>query len=78
MSVNNQAQDRYGAPLNRSVDFEEHYWRDLEVDDLFWLRDDIIDGNVNHCHRKVNQSDSMNLITRQIVQVGNIKVYQKD
>tara|TARA_Y100001963_G_scaffold110606_1_gene152945 strand:+ start:574 stop:810 length:237 start_codon:yes stop_codon:yes gene_type:complete len=78
MSVNNQAQDRYNAPLNRSVDFEQVYFRDLEVDDLFWLRNDTANGNVNHCHRKINPSDSMNLITRQIVQVGNIKVYQKD
>ena len=78
MSVNNQAQDRYNAPLNRSVDFELVEFRDLEVDDLFHLRNDTVDGNINHCHRKLNETDSMNLITRQIVQVGNIKVYQKD
>ena len=78
MSVNNQAQDRYNAPGVRSVDFEEQYLRDLEVDDLFHLNNDTADGNRNHCHRKLNENDSMNLITRQIVQLGNIKVYQKD
>ena len=78
MSVNNQAQDRYRAPGIRSVDFEQVEFRDLEVDDLFHLRNDSADGNINHCHRKLNEVDSMDLITRQIVQVGNIKVYQKD
>ena len=78
MSVNNQAQDRYNAPQNRSVDFEIVEFRDLENDDLFHLRNDTVNGNINHCHRKLNEVDSMDLITRQIVQVGNIKVYQKD
>ena len=78
MSVNNQAQDRYGGPGIRSVDFELVEFRDLEVDDLFHLRNDDADGNRNHCHRKLNETDSMDLITRQIVQVGKIKVYQKD
>ena len=54
MSVNNQAQDRYNAPLNRSVDFELVEFRDLEVDDLFHLRNDTVDGNINHCHRKLS------------------------
>ena len=78
MSVNNQAQDRYRGPGIRSVDFELVEFRDLEVDDLFHLRNNTADGNINHCHRKLNENDSMNLITRRIVQVGNIKVYQKD
>ena len=79
MSVNNQAQDRYKAPNVRSVDFEESYWSDLEVDDLFWLRNDNINGNINNCHRKINDTESMNLITREIVTIsGNKRVYLKD
>ena len=79
MSVNNQAQDRYNAPNVRSVDFEETYWSDLEIDDLFWLRNDNINGNVNNCHRKINDTESMNLITREIVKIsGNQRVYTKD
>ena len=79
MSVNNQAQDRYNAPNVRSVDFEETYWSDLEIDDLFWLRNDNINGNVNNCHRKINDTESMNLITREIVKnSGNQRVYTKD
>tara|TARA_Y100001970_G_C14253027_1_gene873188 strand:- start:538 stop:774 length:237 start_codon:yes stop_codon:yes gene_type:complete len=78
MSVNNQAQDRYNGPNVRSVDFEENYWSDLEVDDLFHLRNDTADGQINHCHRKLNDRESMNLITRKIVVLGNIKVFQKD
>ena len=31
MSVNNQAQDRYNAPQNRAVDFEEHYLRKIKI-----------------------------------------------
>ena len=79
MSVNNQAQDRYKAPLNRSVDFEQVEFRDLENDDLFWLRNDNINGNINNCHRKINDTESMNLITREIVTIsGNKRVYLKD
>jgi len=78
MSVNNQAQDRYNGPNVRSVDFEQQNLRDLEVDDLFHLRNDSADGNRNHCHRKLNETESMNLITRKVIVFGNIKVYQKD
>ena len=77
MPTNNQAQDRYSAPNVRSVDFEENYFRDLESSELFWLKNDSADGNRNHAHRKLNEVDSMDLITREIVQVGNIKVFQK-
>ena len=79
MSVNNQAQDRYKAPLNRSVDFEQVVFVDLEIDDLFWLRNDNTNGNINNCHRKINDTESMNLITREIVTIsGNKRVYLKD
>ena len=79
MSVNNQAQDRYKAPNVRSVDFEESYWSDLEVDDLFWLRNDSANGNINNCHRKLNETESLNLITRETVTIsGNQRVYKKD
>ena len=77
MATNNQAQDRYNAPSIRGTDFEEVYFRDLEAGELFWLRNDSADGNRNNAHRKLNDVDSMNLITRGIVQVGHIKVYQK-
>ena len=79
MSVNNQAQDRYNAPGVRSVDFEETVWSDLDVDDLFWLRNDNINGNINNCHRKLNEIESLNLITRETVTIsGNQRVYKKD
>tara|TARA_Y100000996_G_C22258327_1_gene534792 strand:+ start:227 stop:466 length:240 start_codon:yes stop_codon:yes gene_type:complete len=79
MSVNNQAQDRYNAPQNRAVDFEEHYLRDLEIDELFWLNNNSADGNRNHAHRKLTDTgECMNLITREVKMFGNIKVFQKD
>ena len=78
MSINNQAQDRYNAPRVQSVDFEENYLSDLEVGELFWLRNDSADGNINNAHRVLNGAEQMNLITREVVQLGNIKVYQKD
>ena len=79
MSVNNQAQDRFNGPTIRSVDFEENYLSDLEVDELFWLRNDTADGQINHAHRKLtDQGECMNLITREVKTFGNVKVFQKD
>ena len=36
MPSNNQVNDRYNPASNMSVDFEEFYFQDLEVDELFW------------------------------------------
>lgn len=79
MSVNNQAQDRYNGPNVRSVDFEENFLSDLEVDELFWLRNDTADGRINHAHRKLtDQGQCMDLITREVKMFKNMKVFQKD
>ena len=36
MPNNNQVNDRYNPTSNMSHDFEEYYFEDLEVDELFW------------------------------------------
>ena len=36
MPTNNTAGDFYNPPSNMSQDFEEYYFEDLEVDELFW------------------------------------------
>ena len=36
MPNNNPTRDRYEPPSNMSQDFEEYWFEDLEVDELFW------------------------------------------
>ena len=79
MPSNNQAQDRYNAPSVRSTDWNDFYYSDLEVNELFWLNNNSADGNRNHAHRKLTDTgECMNLITREVKMFGNIKVFQKD
>ena len=79
MATNNQAQDRYNAPSVRSTDWNDFYYSDLEVNELFWLN--TVEGTSNEVHRKINEelsNNSQNLQTRGIVTIqGRTKVYQK-
>ena len=36
MPINNPTGDFFNPPSNMSQDFEEYYFEDLEVDELFW------------------------------------------
>tara|TARA_R100000152_G_C6642179_1_gene86407 strand:+ start:151 stop:381 length:231 start_codon:yes stop_codon:yes gene_type:complete len=36
MAENNPAKDRYNPPGTLSIDFEEVWFQDLEVNELFW------------------------------------------
>ena len=36
MPINNPMGDHFNPPSNMSQDFEEYYFEDLEVDELFW------------------------------------------
>ena len=79
LATNNQANDRYNPPSVRSTDWNDFYYSDLEVDELFWLNTD--EGTSNEVHRKINEelsNNSQNLQTRGIVTIqGRTKVYQK-
>ena len=69
MPTNNQAQDRYSAPNVRSVDFEENYLRDLEVSELFWLKNDSADGNRKHAYRKLYEKLSRRILFKSFIDV---------
>ena len=58
MPSNNQVNDRYNPASNMSVDFEEFYFQDLEVDELFWQTNRPEESNP---WRKVSQTQGMNL-----------------
>ena len=61
MAENNPANDRYNPPNNLSVDFEEFYFDELEMDELFWQTNKPEETNP---WRKVSQTEGMNLKTQ--------------
>ena len=75
MPVNNQANDRYNPAGVNSVDFEEFYFQDLEVDELFWQTNRPEESNP---WRKVSQTQGMNLKAQSTHNFQpRTKVYQK-
>ena len=62
MATNNTAGDFYNPPSNLSQDFEEYYFEDLEVDELFWQTNKPKEEHIPW--RKVSQTQGMNLKTR--------------
>ena len=75
MPSNNQVNDRYNPASNMSVDFEEFYFQDLEVDELFWQTNRPEESNP---WRKVSQTQGMNLKTRTTHNFkGRTKVFQR-
>ena len=61
MAENNPANDRYNPPNNLSVDFEEFYFNELEMDELFWQTNKPEETNP---WRKVSQTEGLNLKTQ--------------
>ena len=75
MPSNNQVNDRYNPASNMSVDFEEFYFQDLEVDELFWQTNRPEESNP---WRKSSQTQGLNLKTQTTHNFqGKTKVYQK-
>ena len=58
MPNNNPTRDRYEPPSNMSNDFEEYYFGDLEVGELFWQTNRPEESNP---WRKENQTQGKNL-----------------
>ena len=76
MPTNNTAGDFYNPPSNMSQDFEEYYFEDLEVDELFWQTNK--PKETPDIWRKVGENGAMNVKTRQVHNFnGKTKVYQK-
>ena len=75
MPVNNPTGDYFNPPSNLSQDFEEFYFQDLEVDELFWQTNRPEESNP---WRKVNQNQGINLKSQTTHNFNaKTKVFQK-
>ena len=78
MPNNNPTGDFYNPPSNLSQDFEEYYFEDLEVDELFWQTNKPKEGEASVPWRKINQTEGRNLKNQKIYSFqGKTKVFQK-
>ena len=68
-------QDIYNRPAANTPEYDEFSFSELEDDDLFWRTNVGVDTNP---HRKINESQAMDLKSRQVFNVdGHTKVYVK-
>jgi hypothetical protein len=78
MPNNNPTRDRYNPPSNMSQDFEEYYFQDLEVDELFWQTNKPKEGEASIPWRKVSQTQGINIKTQKTYNFqAKTKVFQK-
>ena len=78
MPINNPTGDFFNPPSNMSQDFEEYYFEDLEVDELFWQTNKPKEGGASIPWRKVNQTQAINIKTQTTHSFqGKTKVFQK-
>jgi len=62
MPINNPMGDHFNPPSNMSQDFEEYYFEDLEVDELFWQTNKPKEAQVPW--RKTGLTEGLNLKTQ--------------
>ncbi len=75
MPNNNPTRDRYEPPSNMSNDYEEYWFEDLEVGELFWQTDRPEESNP---WRKENQTQGKNLKSQTLHNFQRrTKVFQK-
>ena len=75
MPNNNPTRDHFDPPSNQSKDFEELYFQDLELDELFWQTNRPEESNP---WRKSSQTQGKNLKTQTLHNFDlKTKVYQK-
>ena len=76
MPVNNPTGDHFNPPSNMSQDFEEYYFEDLEVDELFWQTNKPKEEQIPW--RKTSLTEGRNLKTQKIYTFDRkTKVFQK-
>ena len=76
MPINNPTGDHFNPPSNLSQDFEEYWFEDLEVDELFWQTDKPKEEQIPW--RKTGLTDGTNLKTQTIHNFNKrTKVFQK-
>ena len=78
MAVNNPMADHFNPPSNLSQDFEEYWFVDLEVDELFWQTNKPKSGEASIPWRKVNKTQAINIKTQKTYNFQpRTKVFQK-
>ena len=76
MAINNPMGDHFNPPSNLSQDFEEYYFEDLEVDELFWQTNKPKEESIPW--RKTSLTEGRNLKTQKIYSFDRkTKVFQK-
>ncbi len=76
MAINNPTGDHFNPPSNLSQDFEEYWFEDLEVDELFWQTNKPKEESIPW--RKTSLTEGRNLKTQKIYNFqGRTKVFQK-
>ena len=76
MPVNNPTGDHFNPPSNLSQDFEDYYFEDLEVDELYWQTNKPKEESIPW--RKVSLTEGRNLKTQKIYSFDRkTKVFQK-
>ena len=76
MAINNPTGDHFNPPSNLSQDFEEYWFEDLEVDELFWQTNKPKEGQTPW--RKTSLTEGMNLRARTTHNFDRkTKVFQK-
>ena len=76
MPVNNPTGDHFNPPSNLSQDFEDYYFEDLEVDELFWQTNKPKEEQIPW--RKSSLTEGRNLKTQRIYTFDRkTKVFQK-
>jgi len=76
MPINNPTGDHFNPPSNLSQDFEEYWFEDLEVDELFWQTDKPKEEQIPW--RKTGLTEGTNLKTQTIHNFNKrTKVFQK-
>ena len=64
MAVNNPTGDFFNPPSNLCQDFEEYWFEDLEVDELFWQTNKPKEGVASIPWRKTSLTEATNLKTQ--------------
>ena len=76
MAINNPTGDMFNPPSNMSQDFEEYWFEDLEVDELFWQTNKPKEEQIPW--RKSSLTEGRNLKTQKIYSFDRkTKVFQK-
>ena len=76
MPINNPTGDHFNPPSNLSQDFEEYYFEELEVDELFWQTNKPKEESIPW--RKISLTEGRNLKTQTTHNFqGRTKVFQK-